>query len=163
MVNFEHQDNSDSSDDEGVAAAAASDGAHDINDAELDELLAEHAPSPSPSDGESTSSSSSSSDSTSSSSSGDSGNDRDNKREQKGQPVQPADRNERESEMNPRAPKNPELVLELPGIQGDLRWNQRGFFRAQCYHPGHGRTCRRQQQSTEGRFGAGRPIGLLIT
>ena len=64
--------------------------------------------------------------------------------------------------MNPRAPKNPELVLELPGIQGDLRWNQRGFFRAQCYHPGHGRTCRRQQQSTEGRFGAGRPIGLLI-
>ena len=80
MVNFEHQDNSDSSDDEGVAAAAASDGAHDINDAELDKLLAEHAPSPSPSDGESTSSSSSSSDSTSSSSSGDSGDDRDNKR-----------------------------------------------------------------------------------
>ena len=57
-----------------------------------------------------------------------------------------------------RAPKVPEQCFPLPP-HGDIRYNSKGFFRCHCYTHA---SCRRQRQSTPGRHGAGRPIGLLI-
>lgn len=65
----------------------------------------------------------------------------------------------------PRAPRVPEMVFDLEpyGILGDLRFNNKGYFRATCrYHDGQ---CKRQRQNTAGRnqiYPAGRPIGALI-
>ena len=69
----------------------------------------------------------------------------------------------REPEAGIRASKVPEVVFDLShhGLQGDLRFNQRGFIRCHCGI--HGDMCRRQRQTTAGRLGAGRPIGSLIS
>ncbi len=49
------------------------------------------------------------------------------------------------------------------GVDGDLRFNQRGFIRAHCdIHSNESCSCRRQRQTTAGRLGAGRPIGSLV-
>ena len=53
-----------------------------------------------------------------------------------------------------------ERIMHLPGLNGDIRYNERGFFRCHCY--GHGAACRRQRQAKSGRHGAGRPLGHLL-
>ena len=59
----------------------------------------------------------------------------------------------------PRASKVAEDVLDIPRI-GEIRYNERQFFRAHCSV--HGPDCRRQRQSVAGkRAGAGRPLGAL--
>ena len=66
----------------------------------------------------------------------------------------------------PRAPGQPEQVFDLrPDLEGDIRFNARGFMRAHCFCQAHktgGRPCTRQRQTTAGRAGAGRPIGSLV-
>lgn len=58
-----------------------------------------------------------------------------------------------------RAAKVSEDVLDIPTL-GEIRYNERQFFRAHC--PVHGPDCRRQRQSVAGkRAGAGRPLGAL--
>lgn len=77
-------------------------------------------------------------------------------------PAEPIPPRRREPEAGIRAVKVPEVVfcLRAHGLQGDLRFNQRGFIRCHCDI--HGEQCRRQRQTTAGRLGAGRPIGSLI-
>lgn len=70
------------------------------------------------------------------------------------------DRAERARELGPRAQKVKERIIHLPGLNGDIRFNEKGFFRCHCYD--HGTACRRQRQATSGRHGAGRPIGHLV-
>lgn len=63
-----------------------------------------------------------------------------------------------------RAPKIAETVFDLVpfGVQGDIRFNDKGFMRAVCKAHPHD-ACRRQRQTTQGRHeSAGRPIGALV-
>ena len=57
-----------------------------------------------------------------------------------------------------------EQVFDLTpfGVEGDLRYNEKGYIRAVCkYHPHD--ACRRQRQVIAGRSeGSGRPIGALV-
>ena len=67
--------------------------------------------------------------------------------------------------MLARASKVAELVFDLKphGLMGELRYNEKGFLRANCRY--HDCQCRRQRQTTEGKTiwpRAGRPIGALI-
>ena len=68
------------------------------------------------------------------------------------------ERKERKQEVVSRKPKVAEIVFTLPF--GELRYNSVGnFIRAHCNkHP----KCTKQRQTTPGRLGAGRPIGMLI-
>ena len=75
------------------------------------------------------------------------------------------ERGPRAAEVAERAPKVKELIIALPTLNGDIRFNHKGFFRAHCHDPTHNHgnhSCRRQRQATKGRLGAGRPIGLLV-
>ena len=59
----------------------------------------------------------------------------------------------------------PERVFSLQehGVQGELRFNEKGFIRAVCrVHTGFGEHCQRQRQVTQGRSAPGRPLGALV-